>query len=119
MQLYRALHKSQGWQLQEERIEYLAQRWYVSASFLRRPPSDRGSPPVNNNNNNNTEVSWEFPTSMLAQRSNNDPMKKITLDYYAHHLEWMKKDKESSLGRSCREEDVQWRDWVQGVLDHN
>ena len=111
MQLYRALHESQCWQLDEERIEYLAQRWYVSASF-RRPPS----PPVNNHNE---VVPWEFPTSMLAQRSNNDPMKKITLDYYAHHLEWMKKDKESSLGRSCREEDIQWRDWVLGVLDQN
>ena len=111
MQLYHALHEYQ-WQLEDERIEYLAQRWYVSSSFT-RPLSDRYSPSVNSN------ATLELPTSMLARRPNTDPMKKITLRYFAHHLEWIKKDESSSLGRNSRDEDLNWRDWVLGVLDQN
>jgi len=108
MHLYQALQESR-WQLDDERIEYLSDRWYISSSFIRAPTSWKGG----------NQTIWEFPTSKLVQRANSDPMKKTTLDYFSHHLEWIQKDEDSSRGTNTPAEDLLWREWVRGILGEN
>lgn len=109
MQLYRTLQESR-WKLQDERMEYLSHRWYISSSFI-RAPGGKDSSHVHSD-----ATTWDFPTSKLALRSINDSMKRITIDYYVHHLDWIRQEESSSQNRISPTDDTQWRDWAISIL---
>ena len=83
MRLYETLGDL-GWTVTDERIEYLASRWYLSSSFVRRHD--------NNNNNSATAraggCAGVFPGSLLATTSC-DEMRPIYLHWVHHHCKWI------------------------------
>ena len=89
--LYDRLHDI-GWQVQDERIEYMSSRWYISTLFER---SDR--------------LSSErcLPGQKLVHTTSADPSTwKVFRDYVCHHRLWIRQDK--AKGGDLREEDDRW-----------
>jgi tRNA A22 N-methylase len=68
-----------GWQVEDERIEYLSSRWYFSTSFVR---SDHHS-----SAHANVEL---LPGMKLAQSDS------VFQAYVEHHCAWLRKDEEAS-----------------------
>ncbi len=97
IQLYDLLQQS-GWKLQDERIEYISMRWYLSTCFVRTLSPSAQIPP-------------NLPTSKLARLDENEEMKMITRNYWDHHLKWIQRDEDASGGK-VNEDEKRWRDWV-------
>lgn len=104
--LYDTLQQS-GWSLREERLECLATRWYLSASFVRTKPVLRGT----------TDMAC-LPTSRLALLEENDRMKVETRAYWNHHLKWIRME-EAASGGEITPYDKRWRDWLLCTQDKN
>jgi len=85
--LYDYLQES-GWSLQEERIEYLSRRWYLTSRFVRGTSS-------------------HLPTSKLSP-SNRQA-------YVDHHVQWMNWDEQAS-GKPPRKRELAWREMVTGQV---
>jgi tRNA A22 N-methylase len=71
-----------GWQVEDERIEYLSSRWYFSTSFVR---SDE-----NSSAHANVEL---LPGMKLAESEQSDS---IFQAYVEHHVAWLRKDREAA-----------------------
>lgn len=108
MMLYHTLQVG-GWVLQDERIEKLSGRWYISSIFGRPGNSSHSSKKTKN------IAEYDFPTSKLALLPDKDHMKTVTKGYWAHHLRWIQGENTASGGRKVRPEDTMWRDWVNSL----
>lgn len=87
--LYSKLHEI-GWYVNDERIEYLSSRWYLSISFERR---------------SNEQMFSSLPGSLLA-RSVDGTTNALFEGWVTHHCRWIRLD--TSLTATIREEDRNW-----------
>lgn len=93
MLLYDHLQTS-GWSLAEERIESIASRWYISASFRRNGNAKEGVDKV------------LLPTSKLSEMDTTNAMFQTFQDYVDHHCNWIQKDEEAR--KDINRADSQW-----------
>lgn len=86
IRLYDTL-RDMGWGAQDERIEYLSSRWYLSSIFERTD-----------------ERANFFPGTLLSATSDNE-MRKVYLDWVYHHQKWILLDlkKRNSCSADQRE----------------
>ena len=69
-----------GWKVEDERIEYLSSRWYITARF-ELPDSNEGE---------SSEL--ELPGSKLQSLSEEHSMRQIFNEYCLHHKKWIETD---------------------------
>jgi tRNA A22 N-methylase len=97
MLLYDRL-RGMGWRVEDERIEYMSSRWYISTLFVR----------------NCMTPETTLPGAILNQLERDDPaMWKVFLEYVKHHCSWVRKDMKNAGG--VREEDDTWLRAFDGV----
>ena len=101
--LYDSL-QSHGWTLQQERIEYLSSRWYITSLFSRHTKAD-----IDEHINNDEATTISLPgdyLKTLKSKSQSHTMYSTYLEYVKHHKQWLQMDatKKSTL---C-EEDQRW-----------
>jgi tRNA A22 N-methylase len=83
-----------GWDLCEERIEYLSSRWYISTRFSRNEIITQKSSDCNTSN--------ALPGSCLELLSKCDLMSHTYNGYVEHHISWLKRDLQ--VTQICEEE---------------
>lgn len=89
--LYTELQKH-GWLLENERIEYLSSRWYITSSFRFHKQTNNEQPLL--------------PGQFLSKLPSNSTMKQIYYDYVQYHKSWLHKDRERK--GSLSHEDLSW-----------
>jgi len=89
MRLYAQLQRK-GWSLKDERIMYLASRWYVSAEFSYKETSQE-----------------QLPGTVLRSLPTSDGMGRIYQDYVDHHAQWIKRDMVKK-GGVVLEDEARW-----------
>jgi tRNA A22 N-methylase len=78
--LYDSIRRDFGWQVEDERIEYLSSRWYFSTSFVR--------PDQHSSVHSNVKL---LPGMKLAESDQSDS---VFQAYVEHHCAWLRKDKQ-------------------------
>lgn len=78
IRLYDGLQKK-GWKVQDERIERLSSRWYITTRF--EVSNDVGA-----------EKDPEMPGMKLQSIEKTEPMGRIFDEYCLHHKQWIRKD---------------------------
>lgn len=100
VKVYDAL-QSKGWIVQDERIEYLSSRWYISALFIRSAPSSSTT-------KGPSKSTLDLPGTWLHELEATNPMKITFNDYVKHHCTWLEKDE--ILAGKLDEEEQRWLD---------
>lgn len=91
IQLYDHLGES-GWRVDEERIQLLSSRWYLTTLFSK------------STNEATRDPQWmELPGSFLGAQSPTDPNYE---SYVAHHLSWLRRDAEKTS--RLHKDDQRW-----------
>lgn len=93
IRLYDSLHDN-GWKLDDERIEYMSSRFYISSSF------------VKDNVFCQEHKSSLLPGSMLVELDEIDPMRGSFELYIQHHTKWLARDSQTPSGLD--ENDERW-----------
>jgi len=93
--LYDGLQKSLGWELCDERVAFVGNRWYISSYFRR-------------NDDNNCDTMYRFPGHYLLDNE-------IFDKYVRHHVEWLKQDFERAP--TLAEEDIRWIKHISSLKD--
>lgn len=91
--LYDAL-KLAGWKVRDEKIEFIASRWYLSLSFQRGECCTRDSVEL-----------FRVPGGILsAEVDVDDELQRVVFDnWVSHHCDWIQRDMKRT-GDICREE---------------
>jgi hypothetical protein len=94
--LYDGLQTNLGWELCDEKVAFVGNRWYISSYFRR------------NDNDCDTIGVYRFPGHYLLDNG-------IFDSYVKHHLEWLKQDFERAP--SLVTEDVRWIKHISSLKD--
>lgn len=86
-----------GWQLKQERIEYLSNRWYISSLFSRQGTST----PLSSRYDSNIAL----PGAFLENLHESDPMNNVYKKYIDHHVSWLQRDLKVT---ALSEDDTKW-----------
>jgi tRNA A22 N-methylase len=104
--LYNKL-QNDGWKVENERIERLSSRWYITTSFRKQVrENDDG---VNNEFDEEEEIEHPMvlPGSILSTTmTDSHPMYQIFEEYCYHHTVWIEED--SKAGRNVDPQEDNW-----------
>ena len=107
--LYQALHNI-GWMPQQERIQYISGRWYITSLFYRQRSVQSV---IHNNNDDNRQVEPIVPCSLVAQDDPaTDKSESFTLlrQYVQHHRNWIQSNQKYS-GNRPTEGEIHWHEY--------
>mmetsp|Transcript_8823 Transcript_8823/g.12606 ORF Transcript_8823/g.12606 Transcript_8823/m.12606 type:complete len:400 (-) Transcript_8823:96-1295(-) len=106
--LYKRLFED-GWRLEEECIEFMDQRWYITSSFVLKKEEEEGV--------------FLLPGDYLSsKKKEKDEQIKIYKEYVRHHVAWMKENlQQRTLHKDTNrhkfeEDDMKWLELNQRLL---
>jgi tRNA A22 N-methylase len=104
MQLYRHIIDNCGFTLEQENIDYVTNRWYITSSFVLS---------TKEKNNVQRKVEQQFLGHVLST-SQDERQTNIYKDYVSHHINWIRKD--SMASGTSHDMDKLWLDEAQSFL---
>eukprot|EP00536_Pseudo-nitzschia_multiseries_P008334 jgi/Psemu1/197805/e_gw1.210.98.1 len=101
-----------GWEVRDERIEFLSRRWYMTTSFELTTNSCQNEMQPGDESDTDTHSRYDLvlPGSKLVLLDESDSMRNIFDEYCRHHVQWITQDhfKRETSSQAVDHRELRW-----------